>query len=90
MQAGKAVFELKRPAVSKGGALRDLMLHPPFNGRRPVFIGDDETDKTLFAVLPDYDGIGFSVGLSYPGLAGIFANPADFRRALHMLAENSR
>jgi trehalose 6-phosphate phosphatase len=87
VQAGKAVFELKRPSVSKGEALRDLMQHAPFKGRRPVFIGDDETDKTLFAVLPDYDGIGFSVGLSYPNLAGIFANPADFRRALQMLAE---
>ncbi len=90
VQAGKAVFELKRPNVSKGGALRDLVRYPPFKGRRPVFVGDDETDKTLFAVLPDYDGIGFSVGLSYPGLAGIFANPADFRRALQMLAEKGR
>jgi trehalose 6-phosphate phosphatase len=87
VQAGKAVFELKRPSVSKGGAVRDLMQHAPFKGRRPVFVGDDETDKTLFAILPDFDGIGFSVGLSFPGLAGIFAKPADFRHALQMLAE---
>ena len=90
VQAGKAVFELKRPTVSKGNAVRDLMEHPPFKGRRPVFIGDDETDKTLFAILPDYDGIGFSVGLLFPGLAGIFAKPADFRRALQILAEKGR
>jgi trehalose 6-phosphate phosphatase len=90
VQAGKAVLEVKRPTVSKGGAVRDLMQYPPFKGRRPVFVGDDETDKTLFAILPDFDGIGFSVGLSFPGLSGIFAKPADFRRALQMLAENGR
>jgi trehalose 6-phosphate phosphatase len=89
VQAGKAVFELKWSAVSKGGAMRDLLQHPPFKGRRPAFVGDDETDKTLFAVLPEYDGIGFSVGLHYPGLAGIFAEPADFRIALQMLVGKS-
>jgi trehalose 6-phosphate phosphatase len=86
VQAGKAVFELKRPNVSKGKAVRELMAHPPFKGRRPVFIGDDETDKTLFAVLPEFGGVGFSVDLLYPGLAGIFASPADVRAALQVLA----
>ncbi len=89
VQAGKAVFELKRPNVSKGGAVRELMAHPPFKGRRPVFIGDDETDKTLFAILPEFDGVGFSVDLVYPGLAGIFGKPADVRSALQILAEQA-
>ena len=86
VMSGKAVFEVKRPGVSKGGTVRKLMTHPPFAGRTPIFIGDDETDKTLFAILPDYDGIGFSVDLEYPGLAGVFASPADVRRALAQLA----
>ena len=89
VQAGKAVFELKRPNVSKGQAMRELMARPPFKGRRPVFIGDDETDKTLFAILPEYDGVGFSVDLFYPGLAGTFAKPAAVRSALQIMAEKA-
>jgi trehalose 6-phosphate phosphatase len=86
VQPGKAVFEIKRQGVSKGTALRRLMTLPPFKGRRPVFIGDDETDKTLFALLPEFDGLGFSVALDVDGLAGIFASPAEVRGALQALA----
>ena len=49
---GKAMFEVKRPGVSKGDGVRELMEHPPFAGRKPVFIGDDVTDESVFAVLP--------------------------------------
>ena len=39
-----------------------MMSVPPFTGRKPIFIGDDITDHAAFAVLPDFTGIGFSVG----------------------------
>ena len=52
MLPGKAMFEVKRPGVSKGEAVRALMAQPPFAGRRPVFIGDDVTDESVFALLP--------------------------------------
>ena len=84
---GKAVFEIKRPGVSKGEGVRALLTHAPFASREPVFIGDDETDKTLFALLPEFGGIGFSVDLEYEGLAGIFESPAAVRRALQRLAQ---
>ncbi len=86
MLPGKALFEIKRTGVSKGEGVRALLAHAPFAGRTPVFIGDDETDKTLFALLPEFGGIGFSVDLDYDGLAGIFASPAAVRNVLQQLA----
>ena len=87
---GKAMFEVKRPGVSKGDAVRELMAHPPFAGRVPVFIGDDITDESVFAVLPEMGGKGFSVGRYFPGLAGTFESPLQVRRALQRLAANGR
>jgi trehalose 6-phosphate phosphatase len=83
---GKAVFEVKRADVSKGEAVRALMTQPPFKGRTPVFIGDDDTDKSVFALLPALGGLGFSVDLAFEGLAGVFASPDEVRQALQRLA----
>ncbi len=83
---GKAMLEVKRPDVNKGDGVRDLMREPPFAGRMPVFIGDDVTDESVFAILPGMGGIGFSVGRHFAGLAGIFDSPLDVRRALQRLA----
>ncbi len=73
---GKAMFEVKRPAVNKGESVRQLMKHSPFAGRMPVFIGDDVTDESVFSVLPEMDGKGFSVTRKFDGLAGIFDSPS--------------
>jgi trehalose 6-phosphate phosphatase len=62
------------------------MTHAPFRGRRPVFIGDDVTDDYVFAVLPVFDGLGFSVARTVDGLAGSFDNPGGVRRWLARLA----
>ena len=59
VQSGKFMFEVKRPGVSKGEAVRALMAQAPFAGRQPVFIGDDVTDESVFALLPDMKGLGF-------------------------------
>ncbi len=98
--AGRAAFPARRPRccrarrcskssgrnVSKGDGVRALMKHSPFAGRMPVFIGDDVTDESVFAVLPELGGKGFSVGRHFAGLAGIFDSPQDVRRALQRLA----
>jgi trehalose 6-phosphate phosphatase len=86
VQPGKFMFEVKRPGVSKGEAVRALMKQPPFAGRQPVFIGDDVTDESVFAVLPELKGLGFSVGRQFAGLVGIFDSPSQVRRALKSLA----
>src|SRR4029077_7542524 len=56
---GKALFEVKRPRVNKGDAVRELMSHRPFEGRMPVFIGDDITDEAVFKVIPSLGGKSF-------------------------------
>jgi trehalose 6-phosphate phosphatase len=85
---GKAMLEIKRGSVSKGAAVRELMLTAPFSGRTPVFIGDDVTDETVFAVLPELGGSGFSVGRKFAGMAGLFDTPMQVRGALQALAES--
>jgi trehalose 6-phosphate phosphatase len=66
------------------------MAYAPFAGRVPVFIGDDVTDESVFAVLPEIGGKGFSVSRYFSGLTGIFANPAQVRSALELLAANGQ
>lgn len=84
---GKALLEIKPAGFSKGTAVRELMKRPPFLGRQPVFLGDDVTDETVFAILPELNGIGYSVGYQAAGLAGCFAHPADVRDWIYRLAE---
>ena len=83
---GKSVIEVKHSGFSKATGVRELMTCAPFKGRRPVFIGDDTTDESVFAMLPELDGIGFSVGREVAGLAGHFDTPADVRTWLEQLA----
>jgi trehalose 6-phosphate phosphatase len=87
---GKAMFEVKRPSINKGESIRKLMVHLPFAGRMPVFIGDDVTDESVFDVLPELGGKGFSVSRHFPGLTGIFKDPAQVRSALQSLAANGQ
>ena len=87
---GKAMLEIKRPGISKGDSIRKLMAHTPFAGRMPVFIGDDVTDESVFKVLPEIGGIGFSVSRYFPGLTGTFKNPAEVRSALQFLVVNAQ
>ena len=84
---GKAVVEVKSTAFNKGTGVRELMTFPPFRGRRPIFIGDDVTDEAAFAVLPEFNGFGFSVGRELPELAGCFHRPSDVRDWLYRVAE---
>jgi trehalose 6-phosphate phosphatase len=84
---GKAVIEVKATGFTKGTGVRELMKLPPFRGRRPVFIGDDVTDEAAFAVLPEFNGLGFSVGRELPGLAGTLQRPRDVRAWLYRVAE---
>jgi trehalose 6-phosphate phosphatase len=83
---GKAVIEVKTVGFNKGTAVRELMACPPFAGRIPVFLGDDVTDETVFAVIPEYAGISISVGRMVPGADAMFHTPADVRKWLTRLS----
>jgi len=83
---GKSVSEVKSRHVNKGLAVTQLMAEPPFAGRRPLFLGDDVTDESVFAVLPNFDGVGYSVGKPIKGARGIIKSPHDVRAWLASLA----
>ncbi len=77
---GKSVVEVKQPSFNKGTAVRELMGHKPFTGRKPIFIGDDVTDEAAFQVMPEFGGTGFSVGRHVEGIGETFETPGDVRR----------
>ena len=87
---GKLVLEIKQTGVTKATGVRELMTHPPFKGRKPFFIGDDVTDESVFAIMPDLDGIAFSVGRRARGVAGHFDAPSDVREFLAHLLDDER
>jgi trehalose 6-phosphate phosphatase len=86
---GKEMLELKRAGINKGEAVRTLMTLPPFAGRTPVFIGDDVTDESVFAIMPEIGGEAFSVNRKFDGLTAIFDSPARVRAALAQLADQT-
>jgi trehalose 6-phosphate phosphatase len=86
---GKSVIEVKKIGFNKGTAIRELMSHPPFAGRRPIFVGDDTTDEAAFAVMPEFDGLAVSVGRMVPGVAKRFETPGDVRRWLERIAKST-
>ena len=84
---GKFVCEIKHAGFTKASGVTELMRHEPFAGRTPVFIGDDVTDESVFAIMPGLRGLAFSVGRHAQGVNGHFAAPADVRRWLAGLAK---
>jgi len=62
------------------------MKHPPFVGRRPIFIGDDTTDESVFAIMPEFDGLAFSVGDAASVVDGHFEGPPAVRDWLATIA----
>jgi trehalose 6-phosphate phosphatase len=87
---GKCVCEIKHSGFTKASGVRELMTHAPFKGRRPFFIGDDVTDESVFAIMPDMDGLACSVGRRAKGVAGHFDAPSDVREFLAHLLDDER
>ena len=87
---GKLVCEIKHSGFTKASGVMELMTHEPFKGRRPLFIGDDVTDESVFAIMPDLEGLAFSVGRRARGVAGHFDAPSDVREFLAHLLDDER
>jgi len=62
IQGGKMLFEIKPRGFSKATAIQAFMKESPFNGRRPVFAGDDCTDQDGFGMVEAHGGISIGVG----------------------------
>jgi trehalose 6-phosphate phosphatase len=88
---GKMVFELAPRGHNKGKAIVAMMRRSPFDGRRPVFVGDDVTDEDGFVAVNRMDGISVRVGEN-EGSAAAFTldSVAAVRRWLESLVDNAR
>jgi trehalose 6-phosphate phosphatase len=64
-----------------------MMKNPPFAHRKPVFVGDDTTDESVFKMLPMLGGVGYSVERFIAGSNGTFDSPNDVRRWLARLCD---
>lgn len=58
----KMAFEIRPDGVSKDAAVKVLMGEDPFEGRRPLYIGDDVTDEPALQYCRSAQGIAIKVG----------------------------
>ena len=78
----KMAFEVRPDGVGKENAVEALMREAPFEGRRPVYFGDDVTDERALEWVRDRGGISVKVG-DGPTAAGCRLNaPEDVHAAL--------
>jgi trehalose 6-phosphate phosphatase len=72
-------WEIRPRGADKGSAVVNIMNHPPFTGRLPVFVGDDATDRDAVRAARNMGGVGLMV-------AEVFGNPSGVRAWLERLA----
>lgn len=87
IQSGKSVVEARPATASKGAALRSLAQSPIFAAKRPLAVGDDDTDETMFEAARALGGAGVKVG---PGATGADFRIASPRDVWRWLAEAER
>jgi trehalose 6-phosphate phosphatase len=63
--AGKFVWEIRPLGADKGQAVAAFMAKAPFQGRHPVFVGDDVTDADGFAMVEQLGGLALPVGTGH-------------------------
>ncbi len=83
---GKFMIEVKQVGFDKATGVRELMKFAPFTGRRPILLGDDVTDESMFRVAPEYDGVAISVGARLADVSYHFDGPMSVRRWLTELS----
>ncbi len=83
LQEGRDVIELRPRACDKGTALHSFMSEPPFAGRFPIFIGDDQTDRAAFEAVGRVQGMAIAVG-SRVTAPWWLPDPAAVRAWLHV------
>lgn len=82
---GAMVFELAPRGASKGAAVGAVLTDPPFQGRLPVYLGDDPGDEEAFRIVNALGGLSVRIGApvadsaAQVGLAGVPAAVAWLR-----------
>ncbi len=89
VQEGRDVIELLPRTAGKGRALAAFMDEVPFQGRRPIFVGDDLTDEPAFEWVNAAGGISVVVAADRPSAAPAGLPSVRAARAwLEVLASN--
>jgi trehalose 6-phosphate phosphatase len=83
---GRKVLELRPKGTTKAGAIRAFLAEPPFEGRMPIFIGDDVTDQEALAYVQRMGGLAVAVGDRVEAMMRLSC-PRDVRAFLEDLAE---
>ena len=82
---GHCVFELRPGSFDKGTALEQFMAEPPFAGRRPVYLGDDDADLPAMLAVQRQRGTTIAVGTRVQAPYRL-RDPAAVRKWLAALA----
>lgn len=69
IQHGHMVAEVVPASVNKGSALAEFMREPPFQGRLPLYVGDDLTDEPAFRWVNLAGGLSVVVNPRRPSAA---------------------
>ncbi len=82
LQSGVDVVEIRPTGADKGSVVGDLMTIHPFCGRRPIFIGDDQTDEHGFRAVNRLDGLSVKIGKGQTDAVCRLPSPEDLLRWL--------
>lgn len=82
LQQGKAVAEVLPSRATKGGIIGHFVTQGPFQGRRPIFMGDDLTDEQAFEAVDRLGGISVRVGAGPTRARYRLASPPAVRELL--------
>jgi len=63
----REAVEIGLRAASKGQAVERLMRQAAFQGRKPIYVGDDFTDEAGISAARELGGIGLRVGEVFGG-----------------------
>nr|WP_269745853.1 trehalose-phosphatase [Luteibacter yeojuensis] len=78
LQPGNHVCEFKPRGMDKGVAVAKFLDESPFQGRTPVYLGDDLTDEHAFVVVNARGGMSVLVGARSPSHGAFtLSSPAD-------------
>lgn len=82
LHPAKMAYEIRPRGVGKEMAVSRLMGMASFEGRIPVYFGDDRTDEPAFARVRVAEGVSVKVGAGETRAEFRLAAPADVRAAL--------